>query len=275
VANVYLVASRQGLYCATREKCTPLVDGAFFGIACVGDDVFAFRHDPQPSEAEPLSGRIVHYRWRDGALLERGVVADGLDHNCHQLDFFDDAFFLVDTVNQRVLEYRSDWTPAAEHRILPPAPRGGPGYAHLNSIAGTAETVWLMLHNKKRGRPSEIIELDRDFRERSRIALPCSGCHDIAVLPDGRLLTCLSPRGEIAVFPGESRKIDDLWTRGLVASPDEIVVGSSLYGNRVERILLPGFLTFLDPLEYRRTGRLYLPAAPTQIRRVEPELAQS
>lgn len=275
MANVYLVASRQGLYSATREDFRLLVPGAFFGIACVGQDVFAFRHGPAKREDGPLSGRVIHYRWQDGALRECGVVAEGLDYACHQLDYFDGAFFLVDTANQRVLEYRSDWSPAAVHRILPPAPRDGPGHAHLNSIAGTADTVWLMLHNKPRGRPSEIVELDRDFQERSRTELPCSGCHDIVPLPDGRLLTCLSPQGDIAIIPGEAHKIDGLWTRGLVAAADEIVVGSSLFGNRVGRTLLPGFLTFLDPVDYSRVGRLYLPAAPTQIRRLERELAQS
>ncbi len=128
-----------------------------------------------------------------------------------------------------------------------------------------------MLHNKNRGLTSEIVELDRHFRERSRTALPCGGCHDIVPLPDGRLLTCLSPRGEIAILPGGTHPIDGLWTRGLVASRDEIVVGSSLYGRRVARAILPGFLTFLDPGDYRRTGRLYLPAAPTQIRPIEPD----
>ena len=274
-SSSYLVASRQGLYRATREAWRLLAEGAFFGVACDGSDVFAFRHDPCRGEAVPLSGRIVHYRWQGDGLRECGVVADGLDNNCHQLDFFDDAFFLVDTLNQRILEYRSDWRPAAAHRILPAAPRGEPGHAHLNSIAGTADTVWLMLHNKDCGRPSEIVELDRNFQERSRTARPCSGCHDIVPLPDGQLLTCLSPRGEIAIVPGETHKIDELWTRGLVATADEIVVGSSLYGNRVARALLPGFLTFLDPGDYRRIGRLYLPAAPTQIRRIEPELAES
>lgn len=249
--------------------------GAFFGIACVGRDVFAFRHDPPTREAGPLSGRVVHYRWEDGALGERGIVAAGLDYACHQLDHFDGAFFLVDTLNQLVREYRSDWSPAAEHRILPAAPRSGPGHAHLNSIAGTADTVWLMLHNKDRGRPSEILELDRDFQERSRTELPCSGCHDIVPMPDGRLLTCLSPLGQIAVIPGETHRIDKLWTRGLVATASEIVVGSSLFGHRLGRALLPGFLTFLDPGDYRRIARLYLPAAPTQIRRIEPDLAES
>lgn len=273
--SAYLVASRQGLYLATREAWRRLVEGAYFGIACVDREVFAFRHDSGPGEPGPLSGRIVHYRWQGGELRELGIVADRLSANCHQVDFFDDAFFVVDTPNQRILEFAHDWTPVAEHRILPPAEPDGPGYAHLNSIAGNAETVWVMLHNRARGLPSEIVEFDRQFRERSRLVLPCNGCHDIVPLPDGRLLTCLSPIGEIAALPGGTWKIDEMWTRGLVASPDEIVVGSSLYGKRVARALLPGFLTFLDPDDCSRTGRLYLPAAPTQIRRIEPDLAQS
>lgn len=275
MANQYLVASRQGLYQADRGGFRPLVEGVFFGIVCMADDVFAFRHDPRPGEKGPLTGRVVHYRWQDGVLTERGLVAEGLHYSCHQLDHFDGAFFLVDTLNQRIMEYRIDWTPAAAHQILPPAPDRGAGYAHLNSIAGNAETVWVMLHNKDLGRPSEIVELDRGFRERRRTELPCSGCHDIVPLADGRLLTCLSPRGEIALVPGETHKIDALWTRGLVVTQDEIVVGSSLFGHRVGRALLPGFLTFLDPRDHRRLGRFYLPAAPTQIRLIDPQLARN
>ena len=54
----------------------------------------------------------------------------------------------------------------------------------------------------------------------------------------------------------------------LAVGPDEIAVGSSLYGKRLTRDLLPGFVTFLDR-SYRRIARLHLPAAPTQIRRLD------
>jgi hypothetical protein len=53
-----------------------------------------------------------------------------------------------------------------------------------------------------------------------------------------------------------------------VVSEDEIAVGSSLYGRRMGRALLPGFVTFLDR-DFRRTGRLDLPAAPTQMRALD------
>ena len=46
-----------------------------------------------------------------------------------------------------------------------------------------------------------------------------------------------------------------------------IAVGSSLYGMRASRQMLPGFVTFLDRA-YNRVSRLHLPAAPTQIRRL-------
>jgi hypothetical protein len=267
-APAYLVASRQGLYAVGHERWRLLVEGCFFGIVCAGDGVFAFRHGSASPAREPNSGRVVHYSWRAGQLVQAGTVVEGLDHNVHQLDSFDDAFFLVDTLNQRVLEYDICWSLVAAHRILPPAERDGPDHAHLNSIAGTPETVWVMLHNGNRNCPSEIVELDRAFKERSRTILPCSGCHDIVPLPDGRLLTCLSPRGEILVGAEEIHPIDTLWTRGLVFGPEEVAVGSSLYGHRHGRALLPGFVTFLDPA-YRRIGRIHVPAAPTQIRRLD------
>jgi hypothetical protein len=269
-APTYIVASRQGLYLVGRTQWRLLVEGCFFGLVTRGDAVFAFRHGSSSPSHDPSSGRVVHYVWRGGTLEEAGIVVDGLDHNVHQLDFFDEGYFLVDTFNQRVLEYDSAWRPVAGHQILPPAERDGPDHAHLNSIAGTSDTVWVMLHNGQRGRPSEIVEFDRAFSERRRTVLPCGGCHDIAPLPDGRLLTCLSPRGQILVGSDEVHDIDALWTRGLAVSCDEVAVGSSLYGERLARTLLPGFVTFLDPA-YRRIGRIYLPAAPTQIRRLDFE----
>jgi hypothetical protein len=269
--TTYVVASRQGLYAVRRDGWRQLVTGHFFGIVCVGEELYAFRHGPSPQD-DPNSGCIVHYAWRGGALVETGIAVEGLDHNCHQIDFFDGAFFIVDTFNQSILEYDAGWRPRARHQILPPAPRDSPEHAHINSIAGSADTVWVMLHNFQRGRSSEIVEFDRGFRERSRISLPCHGCHDILPLADGRLLTCLSPRGEIQAGSDEVHRIDGLWTRGLAAGPDEIAVGSSLFGKRMGRALLPGFVTFLDPA-YQRVGRVYLPAAPTQIRRLPPRIA--
>jgi hypothetical protein len=270
----YLVASRQGLYFVNRQGWREGPRGRFFGIACVEDEVFAFRHGEAEEGEAARSGCVVRFRWRSGALRETDVVVEGLDRNCHQLGHFDHAFFVVDTLGQRLLEYDRFWRPVAAHPVLAPAPRDGPGHGHINSVAGTADTIWVMLHNELRGLASEIVEYDRGFRERRRTLLACHGCHDIVPLEDGRLLTCLSPRGEIAVEPGRNHPIDRCWTRGLAVGPDEIAVGSSLFGKRVARALLPGFVTFLDR-DFNRTARFHLPAGPTQIQRIAFDPFQS
>ena len=263
---VYLVASRQGLYAARRGGFRLLISGRFFGIVALQDEVFAFRHGAW-SDENPNSGSIVRYRWRSGSLDEEAIMVAGLDQNCHQLEHHDGRFFLVDTLNQCILEFDTDWKPLASHQILPPAARESAGHAHLNSITVEGDRIWIMLHGGRSGRNSEIWEFDRSFSQIGRTILPCTGCHDIVVLHDGRLLTCLSPRGEIQVGRDQVYSVDELWTRGLAVGPSEIAVGSSLYGKRIHRTLLPGFLTFLDPA-FDRIGRLYLPAAPTQVRLV-------
>lgn len=260
----YLVASRQGLYFANRHGWRPCARGRFFGIVSIGVQIFAFRHGPFAEGQDPNSGRIVRFEWDGGALEERETLVEGLDYSCHQLACFGDAFFLADTLNQRIVEYDSQWRPRAAHQLLSPAPREGEGHAHINSVTATADTIRVMFHNERRGLVSEIVEYDRAFGERRRVRLPCHGCHDILPLEDGKLLTCLSPRGEIAVAGGEAYQIDRCWTRGLACAGEELVVGSSLFGKRHARTLLPGFLTFLDP-SFRRTARFHLPAAPTQI----------
>ncbi len=262
----YLLASRQGLYLVNRDGYRLLAEGRFFGVVCLDGEVYAFLNTAADrSDDSEGAGCIVGFSWNGADLTDQRTCVSGLDHNCHQIDAFDDAFFVVDTFHQRVLEYDPLWRLMASHQILPPAGRRGPGHAHINSIAGDADRVFVMHHNGDRAGPSEIVEFNRRFEERNRTPLPCNGCHDIAPLEDGRLLTCLSPEGQLALVSGETFPIDRCWTRGLAVGPDEIAVGSSYYGARVERTLLPGFVTFLAR-DFRQTARIHVPAAPTQIR---------
>jgi len=105
-----------------------------------------------------------------------------------------------------------------------------------------------MLHNGARAIPSEIVEFDRGFRKRRRTTLSSPGCHDIVRLEDGRFLYCESFKGQLACDDGTKFKIDELYTRGLSVGEDEIAVGSSLYGKRLARALLPGFRNFSGSL---------------------------
>jgi hypothetical protein len=266
----YIVASREGLYVVDHAGWRCVADGCFFGVTVLGPHVYCFKTVPREVAAnEPRSGQIVRYRCLPtGAFWGPEVLVRGLDHNCHQIDFFDGSFYVVDTRGQCLIELDDDWRCVRIHQILPPAEEGSTEYAHLNSFLGCGDLIYVMLHNFRRGLPSEIIEFDRRYRVRRTITLSRSACHDVVRLEDGRLLFCDSHQGRLSCDDGSWYQIDNLLTRGLAVGADEIAVGSSLYGKRLARDLLPGFVTFLDR-SYRRVARVRLPAAPTQIRRLD------
>ena len=264
----HLVASRQGIYLVDHDGYRKLIDGHFFGVTVRDGFVYCFRTvSLAEAEDNPNQGRLLRYPYRDGELGTPEILVEGLDYNGHQVAFFDGSFWLVDTGNQQILEFDAGWNRTA-HRIGPAVARRGPDDAHINSFHGRDDRIFLMFHNGHRKMPSEIVEFDRDFAEIGRTALPSTGCHDVVPLEDGTLLYCESVRGRIAVAGGTAHKIDELYTRGLAVGDHEIAVGSSLYGARASRTLLPGFVTFLDRA-YERIARVLLPAAPTQICRLD------
>jgi len=264
-ASIYVVASRQGLYFVTHREWRQVAEGYFFGVTLKDSYLYCFKSLSRQPETNADVGSIVRYEYHEGALASPEVLVEGLHHNCHQVDFFQGAFWVVDTDRQRVLEFDPHWHCTAIHRIGPAVQRRGAEDPHINSFLGRGERIYLMFHNTFRQRPSEIVEFDRGFRELKRTELPSQGCHDIVQLEDGRLLYCESSKGRIALDDGSNCQIDELYTRGLAVGVDEIAVGSSWYSGRPARGVLPGFVTFLDR-GYNRIARLYLPAAPTQIR---------
>jgi hypothetical protein len=264
----YIMAAREGLFIVNRTQWQHVADGHFFGVTVKGGGIYCFENRGDVRGEEAHLGRIVRYEYKRRRVEHPVILTDRLPYNCHQVDFFHDAFYVVDTDNQRVLEFDAQWGAPKIHQILPPGARDEPGHAHINSFLGLGDTVYLMFHNGQRGISSEIVEFDRDFRERGRVALPSAGCHDIIRLEDGGFIFCESYKGQVARVDGAAFKIDELYTRGLSVGADEIAVGSSLYGARIKRTLLPGFVTFLDR-SWKRVARLYVPAAPTQIRRLD------
>lgn len=266
----YIVASRSGLFLVNEARWKRVTDGQHFGLTLRGEAIYCFEAVPGVGKR---FGRIVRYRLAEETLIEPCPLVEGLDNECHQVDFFDGAFFVVDTYNQAVLEFDEDWRLAARHHPVPPATskQWTQGYVHMNSLLGRGQTIFLMLHKggpRGSGERSEILVLDRAFRIERRIPLDGYGCHDIVELEDGRLLSCDSQSGRLIHHDGDPVQIDELMTRGLAVGPDEIAVGSSLFDERPHRLLIPGFVTFLDR-SFNRTGRLHLPAAPTQIRRLD------
>lgn len=260
-----LVSSRQGLFAADRDHALLIAHGLFFGLTLRGDIIYAFESCDLPYAPTNL-GRIIRLRLRGGRIIERDVFAEGLDNGCHQIDFVGDRLCVLDTYNQRVLAFAEDGRTLEITQPLAAAKHGAwdRGYRHVNAILAVGDHILLMLHNGdvRNGRSSQILLLDLSWRQIGVWDLPHGGCHDLACLPDGTLLACGSPAGELIALDGRAKRITKMMTRGLAASDREIVVGASQFSARRVRARAMGALYFLDPT-WQVMHKLDLISAPT------------
>ncbi len=268
----HLVASRQGLYAINSERSVLVLEGQFFGVSLRQGAFVCFQAHGQLTSTA-AHGRLIELRLEDGRITHTAVRRQGLPNGCHQVDFIDRYLYVMDTYSNRVLRFDQDFAPSGE--FLPVGAAGfnrwDEGYAHLNSIIRRGDEVFLLKHNgtAKTGKKSEVLRCGLDLEVRETIALDGGACHNIVFLEDGRFLVCDSVGGNLIDSRGEIYPVDDMWTRGLSVSRDQIVVGSSFYGpERRRRRYLPGKIYFLDH-DFRRLSTLELPAAPTEIRRLD------
>ncbi len=246
----WLVSTQNGLFALGEHSAHLVAHGWFFGLCRRANRVFLFENCARRERWRPM-GRLIAMDLVDGVLTAPVVLATGLDASCHQIAFIDDLLCVLDTANQCVLRFAEDGAAVDVQRPFPTvsASDSGGDYMHINAIAEVAGGIAIMAHNGKRvpSRPSELILLDRQWKETGRHALPEPGCHDIAADTDGTLWHCASESGDIidangrriAVAPGRM-------TRGLVVAEDRILVGASVFGPRSERDLLPGSIIMLD-----------------------------
>ena len=262
-AYTHLLTSRSGVFLINDSRFLKVLDGKFFGVTVAAGRIYAFENcGTRPGN----SGRIISFVLERDVVVDRQVMVEGLAGGCHQIDVVNESLLVVDTDNQRIVEFDRRWR-RRDHYPLPRAYNGEPGYCHMNSLLGRGSSIYLMLHHNGR-RPSERLEVDADFREIDRVSLPGRACHDLVLTGEGTWIMCDSLHGQLIDEQGCLVKIDELMTRGLAVSEHEVVVGSSLLDARPVRDLIPGFVTFLDR-SYRRLARVHVPAAPTQIRRLE------
>jgi hypothetical protein len=267
----HLVASREGLFAVHERAWSLVAAGHFFGLTKRGEDWFAFESCDLPRLAT-ARGRVVRLGVREGRIARVDVVARGLANGCHQIDFIDGRLCVLDTYAQRVLIFSDDFR---SHEARHPLPGTGrrpwrDGYAHCNSLIQLGDSIVLMLHNggDKTGLPSQLLVTDRQWRPLRTALIPGRGCHNVVMLETGELLACGSLGGELITSKRVVRKIDAMMTRGLSVDDETIVVGSSLYAAREQRMGSSGHIHFLDR-SYRTRATLALPAAPTEVRRLD------
>lgn len=267
----HLVATRRGLFAVNETSHVRIAHGSFFGLTLRGESIFAF-------EACDLAGlptqrgRIVRLDRVGHRIAEARVLVDGLDNGCHQIDFIDGRLTVLDTQNQRILRFESD---EAGYEALYPLPRmdkraWSRGYVHANSLLQVEDRILVLFHNgfAYTGKASEVALFDLDWHEIDRRPLPGHDCHNLVALENGALISCGSAAGEIISIDGPLAKVSTMMTRGLSVGADLIAVGASKFSARADRHRTPGTITFLDRT-FRRLSVLDLPAAPTEIRRLD------
>ncbi|GGB54985.1 hypothetical protein GCM10011505_39980 [Tistrella bauzanensis] len=270
----HLVASREGLYLARPSGYLRVMDGIFFGATIRDGMVWLFESEDSDLHAPTCRGRILRLAIDpvSAACGPVEVVAQGLDNGCHQIDFVRGRLVVVDTYRQALIVFAPDFSTRAVHHPagIAMVDTGDPAYVHMNGIGGDGRDLLVMLSHAgtRPGRPSEVLRLDSGFQPVERFGLPGVMCHDLVVLEDGRLIANGSMGGFLIDRQGIIIQVDSLITRGLSIGADEVVIGSSTFGDRDRRIEATGRLTFAGR-DLSMRARYDLPAAPTQIRRLD------
>ncbi len=263
----HLVATRRGLLAVNPSEQRVIAHGLFFGITVRGDDIFAFEACGEPRALEHR-GRIVRLRRAGVRIASATIMAEGLNNGCHQIDCIGETLVVTDTYRQRILAIGPD----GEIREFDPMPPDGSsfGYVHVNSLIASGDRRLLLLHNDgaRTGRASEVAVLDADWRVLERRPLAGFGCHNLAILEDGVLLSCGSAAGELIGSDGVRVKVTDLMTRGLSVGQDEVVVGGSTFSERDLRDAQAGAVYFLDR-RYQLLATLPLASPPMDICRID------
>lgn len=266
----YIVASRRGLFAVAPHGFRHIAYGLFFGITVNGNDIFLFEACDRP-RLRTRKGRIVRLTREGSRIVDSAVIATGLDNDCHQIDIIDGMLTVLDTANQAVLRFALDGTPHEAIRPLPSVVQNdwAGGYAHINAIIADDDVIRLMLHNGgPERRRSEIATFDRDWRLIERGEVPGFGCHNLAILEDGTVMTCGSMDGELIDTAGNRTIVSEAMTRGLSVDADSIVVGESPFAEREVRDEMKGAVLFLDR-GFGQRAVVPIPGPPTEIRRID------
>jgi catechol 2,3-dioxygenase-like lactoylglutathione lyase family enzyme len=268
----HLVASREGLYAASTNGFSKLLRGQFYGMSILNGDVFCFQangHVRSPQKRGRIVKLCIKHGGRETSISRARVVTKGLHNGCHQMDFIGDQLYVVDTYNDQVIRLDSSFNVSATFN-----PLGGVddnsrrGESHMNSLVYFANSFWLLLHNGPKYTNSELLRLNVDFEVQARQRLDAQAAHNIVFLEDGRVLVCDSGGGNLIDAAGVVKYIGAKMLRGLSIDETILVIGDSYYSAPPDRRYVPGQVHFYDR-QLRHLVTLTLPAAPTEIRRID------
>lgn len=262
----YLIATKRGLYQIKNKRLRLLLLGEFYGITICDHEVFVLQR------LKHGSSHILRFPIVEENIMvnDKVVFKNGLNWGCHQIDYFDNHLYVMDTSKNRVIKISlssdivDDFYPLGKLENG----RSSGNYAHMNSIYADSGNVYIMCHNDsvKTDRYSEIAVLDLDFEVQKIIRTRSRSAHNVAVLNNNfyycdSLNATLKKDGKVLFRTSN-------FTRGLSISKRYIVVGGSEYAKRSKRRLSKGSIYFLN-----HRGELLdafrLPGMAQEIRRLD------
>ena len=263
----HLVASRDGLFAINRTSFARVLRGQFFGVTVKDGDIYVFQ---SCGGGRANRGRIVALTIARDRIQSTRVVAAGLHDACHQIDFVGDDLLVVDCDNARILQIRPGKAEPIAHYPLGQLPWDvARRDVHMNSLARHPDgTLWVLLNNGKRY--SEVIVLDETFAIVRRFRVDAGAAHNITfTLDDDEYLIADSLGGRLVSARGAVAHGDQMLLRGIALDDRTCVVGESFYATRPFRNFVPGRVHFFERGSWVRTHSISLPAAPTDIRRID------
>jgi len=141
----------------------------------------------------------------------------------------------------------------------------------MNSVARHPNgSIWVLLHNNNL-KHSEVLVLGDGYEVVRRFPVDAGAAHNIVFTrDDAEYLIADSRAGRVITARGPI--VDDenmTMPRGISLDEQTCVVGDVYFAPRRFRRHVPGRVHFFDRRTWARTHLLSLPAAPTEIRRID------
>jgi hypothetical protein len=264
----HIVASREGLFVVNSKSYQRVLRGRFFGTTIKDGAIYCFQ---SCGKEEADKGRLLKISMSSGKISSIDVIAKGLDDGCHQIDFVGEDLLVVDCYNGRILQIKPGVPGHKAHYPLGELSRSvARDEYHMNSLAAHPDgTLWLLLHNTAK-KHSEVVVLDSQFQVVRRFFVDAGSAHNIVFTNDtAEYLIADSSRGRVITSQGVVVDTGLMMLRGISLDEQSCVVGDSFFATRLFRRYVPGRVHFFDRATWKCTSSLSIPAAPTEIRRID------
>jgi hypothetical protein len=264
----HVMASSEGLFAINATGYKRLLRGAMFGTTIRDNALYCFQ---SCGDGNGNHGRLLKLSL-NGTRIERvEVIAKGLDDGCHQIDFVGDDLLIVDCYAGKILQMKPGESTWITHYPLGELTREvAREQLHMNSISRHPNgSIWVLLHNCLR-KYSEVIVLDARFTVVRRFEVDAGAAHNIVFThDDGEYLIADSKGGRLISAHDVILDTGLIMPRGIALDDRTCVVGDSFFTTRPFRRYVPGRVHFFDRATWTRTSSISMPAAPTEIRRLD------